>query len=291
MTCTSDSTAWRLLNASATVVYVDRHVCQDLQRWPAQTGHELQCFLLVAPSLSLSEQLKLCLVCLPGHLPNKLSRFVLERGSSYMPGGSSDRRWWQRLWWGDNVILGCRSIPQMCQLRPATTAADITRLQGCLWTALSCWLRTLRPAPCTQRLLLQGAPQSLHLLPHFLDLGLDDFSASLALLSHCYQFLLELFCQVLVQPLAVFQAIKFSSLFQSGSLPSGISLPLTSESATVHVYPATSLAKLYPKTPDTNCYDRRPTSRDRKAGSTLATCRVDTMWSCLEHTGDTMWRP
>ncbi|MPC57453.1 hypothetical protein E2C01_051433 [Portunus trituberculatus] len=30
---------------------------------------------------------------------------------------------------------------------------------------------------------------------------------------------------------------------------------------------------------------------ESKAGSTLVTCRVNTMWSCLEHTGDTMWRP
>ncbi|MPC28202.1 hypothetical protein E2C01_021397 [Portunus trituberculatus] len=278
------------------------HLLHDLQRWPVQTGHELQCFFLVAPSLSLSEQLKLCLVCLPGHLPAKLNRFVLDRGSPYVPGRSSNRWWWWSLWWGDSVILGCKRIPQVCRLCPATTAADITRLRGC------------------------GAPQSRHLLPHFLHLALDDFSASLILLSHCYQFLLELFCQVphnflpcstmdclasqiaasisslirsirittalvscfmslailstrtstalvscllslisctilsIHKPIALIVscailATKFSSLFQSGSLP------LMSESAIVQAYLATSLAKLYP-TADTNCYNRRPSSRD-----------------------------
>ncbi|MPC44534.1 hypothetical protein E2C01_038207 [Portunus trituberculatus] len=52
-----------------------------------------------------------------------------------MPGGSSDRWWWRRLWWGDNIILGCRRVPQVRRLNPAVTASDITRLRGCVGTA------------------------------------------------------------------------------------------------------------------------------------------------------------
>ncbi|MPC87316.1 hypothetical protein E2C01_082174 [Portunus trituberculatus] len=46
--------------------------------------------------------------------------------------------------------------------------------------------------------------------------------------------------------------------FHYGSPPSSISLPFTSESAIVQAYPATSLGKHYPKTPDTNCYELPP---------------------------------
>ncbi|MPC64540.1 hypothetical protein E2C01_058658 [Portunus trituberculatus] len=109
-------------------------------------------------------------------------------------------------------------------------------------------------------------------------LALNNFSASLALLSHCHQFFLELFQQVLPQPLVMFldelscfpdyfssihtttafisyanPATKFSSLFQSGSLP------LASESAIVHSCLAISLDKFYARTPDTNCFTA-PTS-------------------------------
>ncbi|MPC62112.1 hypothetical protein E2C01_056195 [Portunus trituberculatus] len=51
-------------------------------------------------------------------------------------------------------------------------------------------------------------------------------------------------------------------LFQSGSLSSGISLTFTSESVIVHVYLATSLAKLYLKTPDTIVMTAARTNRD-----------------------------
>ncbi|MPC69246.1 hypothetical protein E2C01_063463 [Portunus trituberculatus] len=74
---------------------------------------------------------------------------------------------------------------------------------------------------------------------------------------------------------------KFSSLFKAGSLPSSISLPLTSESAIVHAYPATSLAKLYPKTPDTNCYNCRP-HRSRDTTPSNHRARQDTQGPYLQ---------
>ncbi|MPC58509.1 hypothetical protein E2C01_052517 [Portunus trituberculatus] len=167
----------------------------------------------------------------------------------------------------------------VCRLCPAATTADITRIRRCVGTTLSYWLRTLRPAPRTKRLFLHGPPQSHHLLSHFLHLGLDDFSASLALLSHCYQFLPELFRQVLAQPLAVFHADQF---FHSGSLPPDISLPLTSESAIVHAYSATSLAKLYHKTPDTTCYEPPSTQHSRATHTSNHWARQGTQKSLLQ---------
>ncbi|MPC65399.1 hypothetical protein E2C01_059533 [Portunus trituberculatus] len=64
----------------------------DLQHWPAQTGHGVQCFLLVAPSLSLSEQLKLCLANCP---PNSASLRWTEvpptcQGDPVTDGGGGD---------------------------------------------------------------------------------------------------------------------------------------------------------------------------------------------------------
>ncbi|MPC73339.1 hypothetical protein E2C01_067663 [Portunus trituberculatus] len=164
--------------------------------------------------------------------------------------------------------MHARRIPQVRRLRPAATIADITGLRGCVGAERPCpaWPHVLKD--CFSRehcsfvtsltsstLLLTTSVRPLHC-------------------SHCHQFFLELFRQILPQPLAVFQATKFSSLFQPGLLSSGLSLPLASKSAMVHTYPATLLIKPYPTAPDTNCYAAHSLhslhSRDRDSLTTVA---------------------
>ncbi|MPC64058.1 hypothetical protein E2C01_058167 [Portunus trituberculatus] len=67
-------------------------------------------------------------------------------------------------------------------------------------------------------------------------------------------------CFISLDILTIHTVITANKFFHSGSLPSGISLPFTSESAIVHLYPATSLVRPYP-TPDTNCYKLLPTQQ------------------------------